>query len=104
MSFRASNFSVTVLLLMLLTVFMVGVRNKKPLDNSWPLIYWITVFLFTLVREEETFDLNVILVGLGAGMLLRFEFMNTFFINLVKAVELIVWGYILYRSFIVIFY
>src|SRR5882672_8523364 len=104
MSFRASNFSVTVLLLMALTLFMVGVRNKRPLDNSWPLIYWITVFLFTLVREEETFDLNVVLVGVGAGMLLRFEFMNAFFVKLVKGIELVVWAYILFRGFQVIFY
>jgi hypothetical protein len=104
MSFRATNFSVTVLLLMALTLFMIGVRNKKPLDNSWPLIYWITVFLFTLVREEETFDLNVVLVGVGAGMLLRFEFMNAFFIRLIKGIELAVWAYILYQGCKVIFY
>ena len=104
MSFRATNFSVTVLLLIGLTIFMAGVRNKKPLDNNWPLIYWILAFLFTLVREEETYNLNIILLGLGAGFLLRFEFMNVFFVRLVKTVEIGVWGYVIYRGFQMILY
>src|SRR4051794_9342401 len=99
MNFRATNFSVTVLLLIALTIFMAGVRNRKPLDNNWPLIYWILVFMFTLVREEETYNFNLILVGLGAGLLLRFEFMNNFFVRLLKTVELGVWAYVIYRSF-----
>ena len=104
MNFRATNFSVTVLLLIALTIFMAGVRNKKPLDNNWPLIYWILVFLFTLVREEETYNLNIILLGLAAGFLLRFEFMNNFFVRLVKAVEIGVWCYVVYRGFQMIVY
>jgi len=104
MNFRATNFSVTVLLLMALTIFMVGVRNKRPLDNNWPLIYWILAFLFTLVREEETYNFNLILLGLGAGLMLRFEFMNPFFVRLLKLVEMVVWGYVLYRGFQMIVY
>jgi hypothetical protein len=102
MNFRATNFSVTVLLLIATTVFMIGVRNRKPLDNNWPLMYWIVMFLFTLVREEDTFNINIVLAGLAAGMLLRFEFMNPFFVRLVKLVELAVWGYIIYRGFQII--
>ena len=104
MSFRATNFSVTVLLLIALTIFMAVVRNKKPLDNNWPLIYWILAFMFTLVREEETYNLNIILLGLGAGFLLRFEFMNNFFIRLVKTVEVGVGAYVIYRGFQMILY
>ena len=104
MSFRATNFSVTVLLLIALTIFMVGVRNKKPLDNNWPLIYWILAFLFTVMREEETYNLNIILLGVGAGFLLRFEFMNPFFVRLVKTVEIGVWAYVIYRGFQMIVY
>ena len=104
MSFRATNFSVTVLLLIALTIFMAGVRNKKPLDNNWPLIYWLLAFLFTLVREEDTYNLNIILVGLAAGFLLRFEFMNKFFIRLVKTVEIGVWAYVIYRGFQMVLY
>jgi hypothetical protein len=104
MGFRATNFTVAVLLLMALTIFMAWLRNKKPLDNSWPLIYWFMVFLFTLVREEDTYNLNIILVGLVAGLMLRFEFMNAFFIRLMKTIELLVWGYVLYRGYQIITY
>jgi hypothetical protein len=104
MNFRATNFTVAVLLLMALTIFMAGLRNRKPLDNSWPLIYWFLVFLFTLMREEDTYNLSIILVGLVAGLLLRFEFMNPFMTRLVKTVELVVWGYVLYRGFQIIVY
>ena len=104
MGFRATNFSVTVLLLIALTIFIAGVRNKKPLENNWPLIYWLLAFLFTLVREEETYNFNIILIGLGAGFLLRFEFMNNFFVRLVKTVEIGVWIYVVYRGFQMILY
>src|SRR3954454_20962420 len=102
MSFRATNFSVTVLLLIALTIFMAGLRNRKPLDTSWPLIYWFLAFLFTLVREEDTFNINIVLVGVVTGLLLRFEFMNPFFVRLVKLVELAVQIYIVYRGFQII--
>jgi hypothetical protein len=104
MNFRATNFSVTILLLMAMTIFTAWWRNRKPLDNSWPLIYWLLVFLFTLVREEETYSLNIVLVGVGAGLMLRFEFMNPFFVRLVKTVELVIWCYVLYRGFQIIVY
>lgn len=104
MSFRATNFSVTVLLLIGLTIFMAGVRNKKPLDNNWPLIYWLLAFMFTVVREEDTYNSYIILLGLGAGLLLRFEFMNVFFVRLLKTVEVGVWAYVIYRGFQMILY
>ena len=100
--FRATNFTVTVLMLMAFTVFMYFVRNKRPLDNNWPLVYWLLITMFTYFREEETYSLYVIMLGLSAGMLLRFEFMNALFVKLVKGLEIIVWIYILWRSFEII--
>lgn len=87
------------MLLMALTVIMIGVRNKKPLDNNWPLIYWLLVLTFTLWCGEETFNPNFILAGLAMGMLLRFEFMNAFFAGVVKMAEAVGWGYVVYRGF-----
>jgi hypothetical protein len=104
MSFRATNFTVTVLLLMALTVFMIVLRNRKSLDNVWPLFYWFLAFLFTLVREEDTYNLNIILVGLVSGLLLKYEFMNAFFVRLIKMMELCIFGYVIYRGFQIIVY
>ncbi|MBI1897672.1 MAG: hypothetical protein HYZ57_00930 [Acidobacteria bacterium] len=97
--FRATNFTVTLLLLLAFTIFMAGFRQRKPLENNWPLLYWLLVVFFTLVRPEETFNFSIILVGLACGMLLRFEFMNDFFVKTVKVVEMLVWLYILWRGF-----
>jgi hypothetical protein len=87
------------MLLMALTVFTIGVRNKKPLDNSWPLIYWLLVLTFTYWCDEETFNPSFILAGFATGMLLRFEFMNAFFVGFVKVAEAVGWGYVMYRGF-----
>ena len=38
------------------------------------------------------------------GTVVRFEFMNPFFIRLVKTVEVGVWCYVLYRGFQIIVY
>ncbi len=100
--FRATNFTVTVLLLMAFTVFMYFVRNRRPLDNNWPLIYWLLVTMFTFFREEDTFSMYIVLVGLAAGMLLRFEFMNALFVRIVKGVEIVIWVYVIYRGFEII--
>ena len=89
---------------MAMTIFTAWWRNRKALDTSWPIIYWFLVFLFTLGREEDTYNLNIILVGLVAGLMLRFEFMNPFFARLVKTIEFAVWCYVLYRGYQIIFY
>lgn len=98
MDFRATNFTVTVLLLMAFTVFMIVVRHKKPLESNWPMIYWVVIVFFTLFRTEETFDLNIILAGLVSGLLLRFEFMSSVLVGVARFVELLIWGYVLYRG------
>lgn len=96
--FRADNFSVVILILMAFTVIVIRVRIAKPLENTWPLIYWVLILFFTVMRPEETYNLPVVLVGVLCGFLLRYEFMNRFFIRLVRYVEYLVWTYVLLRS------
>ncbi|HET8549413.1 MAG TPA: hypothetical protein VFL57_15480 [Bryobacteraceae bacterium] len=98
MVFRATNFTVIILLLLAFTVFMMGVRNRKPLENNWPLVYWVLMLSFTYVRPEETFNLVIVGAGLAAGLMLRFEFMNSFFIKTVKYIEMAIWCYVLVRG------
>src|ERR1700694_3808013 len=96
--FRATNFGVTTLLLIAFTIFMAVVRRKRGLDNNWPVLYWLLVAVFTLVRSEETFSFEFILVGLGAALMLRFEFMNNMFVKFFRFVELVVFAYVIYRG------
>ena len=95
MGFHATNFTVTCLLLVGFTVFIMGVRNRKALDSNWPLVYWGIILLFTLVRSEDTFDYKFILTGVAAALVLRFEFMNDFFVKLFRVIEMIVYVYVI---------
>jgi hypothetical protein len=96
--FRADNFSVVILILMAFTVIVIRVRLTKPLENTWPLIYWVLILFFTVMRPEDTCNLGAVLVGVLCGFLLRYEFMNRFFIRLVRYIEYVVWTYVLLRS------
>jgi hypothetical protein len=102
MKFHATNFTVSVLLLMAATVFMMIVRLRKPIENNWPFIYWLAVTAATLTYPDLTFDFRIILVGLIAGLMLRFEFLNHAVTKLVMLVEMLVWFYILYASWSII--
>lgn len=102
MGFRATNFSVSVLLLMAATIFMMAVRMRKPVENSWPFLYWVGVAVATLSNLDLAFDFRIILVGVIAGLMLRFEFLNRSLTNVVMVVEMVVWIYILYASWLTI--
>jgi hypothetical protein len=102
MSFHATNFTVSVLLLMGATVFMMLVRMRKPVENNWPFLYWVALTVAILTNRDLTFDFRIILVGLIAGLMLRFEFLNRSVTKLVMAVEILVWMYVLFASWSII--
>jgi hypothetical protein len=102
MSFHATNFTVSILLLMALTLFIAGVRVRKPVENNWVFLYWVLVAVVTISHPDDTFDFRVIAVGVAAGLLLRFEFMGPGFTKLIMIVEMCVWAYILYASCMII--
>jgi len=87
------------LLLMAFTVGMMIVRSRKPLENNWPMLYWVLVLLISIRWSEETWDFRLVLAGAAAGFLLRFEFMNTLLTRFFQVVEFGTWICILYLSF-----
>ena len=89
--FHATNFTVSLLLLMALTIFIAVVRVRKPIENNWPFLYWVLVTVVTILNAN-LFDFRIILVGLIAGLLLRFEFMNRSVVRLAMIVEVAVLG------------
>jgi hypothetical protein len=102
MSFNATNFTVSIALLMAFTLFVAIVRMRKPLENNWPLIYWVSVTLVSFRYPEDTFDPRIVMVGLAAGLLLRFEFVGRGVARVLKVIEAGVWAYILYTGLVVI--
>jgi hypothetical protein len=85
-------------LLIAFTIFIAVVRSKRPLENNWPLLYWILVVFFVLVRAEDSFNPTYLLIGLASGLLLRFEFMNSMFIRIIRTVELAAMLYVVCRG------
>jgi hypothetical protein len=96
MGFAATNYTVSMLLLMAFTVGMMIVRGKKPLDNNWPLFYWILVLLVSIRWPSDFWEFHVVLAGAVAGAMLRYEFMNRHFVWLFRFIELAVQIYMLY--------
>jgi hypothetical protein len=90
------------MLLMAVTLATVIVRMRAGTDANWPFIYWIAMTLLCFRYPQETFNPRIILIGLAAGLLLRFEFLNRIVANLVNFVEVCVWAYILYMGFIIV--
>jgi hypothetical protein len=102
MSFNANNYTVSIVLLMALTLFTAFVRMRKPLEHNWPFIYWLLIAVVSFRYPDDTFDPRVVLFGIAAGLLLRFEFLGGPAVNIMKAIELAVWAYILYTGFLIV--
>jgi hypothetical protein len=102
MAFNATNENVVIVLLMALTLFMAGVRMRKPLETNWLLVYWLGMTMISFRYPDETFDPRVIMVGLAAGLLLRFEFLGRSITSALRLVEACVWVYILYMGLVTV--
>ena len=102
MSFNANNYTVSIALLMALTVFMAAVRMRKPLENNWPFLYWILMTVISFRYPDDTWDPRFILVGLAAGLLLRFEFLGRPMTNFIRLIEGCVMAYVLYIGLLIV--
>ena len=102
MSFNATNYTVSIVLIMALTLFMAGLRMRKPLENNWVFLYWIFITVISFRYPDDTFDPRIIMIGLAAGLMLRFEFLGRSIMNLVRFIEACVWAYILYMGFVIV--
>jgi hypothetical protein len=102
MSFHATNYTISIALLMALTVFMAGLRMRSALENNWVLLYWILVTVVSFRYPEQTFDPRIIMIGLAAGLLLRYEFLGRYAAGIVRLIEVCIWAYILYMGFVIV--
>ena len=102
MRFHATNYTVSILLLMCLTFFMAHLRWRKPLENNWPMMYWVFLTLLSLKYPEDTYDPQIILIGLALGALLRFEFIGGWVTSVLKVLELFMFAYVAYTSLVII--
>ena len=96
MYFRFTLFNSITLFLMVLTGFMAWARFRFRLESTWLLLYYVVVLAYW---KGFPYSLNTgwVLTGLAAAALLRFEFLGGKPLLLVRAVELVFFGYVLWR-------
>ncbi|HEY6390168.1 MAG TPA: hypothetical protein VIX89_02750 [Bryobacteraceae bacterium] len=98
MGFTADVFSVTTLLLVAFALFVIYIRTKNWLDSNVPIIYYVAMITYVKSIDNPRLPLWIVLVGFALGGLLRFEFMNTVFTRIIKALEMVTLAVIIYLS------
>ncbi|HYL74178.1 MAG TPA: hypothetical protein VEU96_08225 [Bryobacteraceae bacterium] len=93
----ANAFNVTTALMVAFAAFVAYIRLKNWLDSNVPIFFYVIMlgyakYFYGLNKVPVT----LILIGFGLTLLLRFEFMSQFFINLVKVLEYAALAVIIY--------
>lgn len=103
MHIRSGPLNVTVFAFVMLTGWLVITRLRKDPEISWPLVYY--AILIALANSVDgLFNLNAVYAGVIAALMLRFEFMNKTFTNVVKTVEIVLLAYFAQRGLNLVMY
>jgi hypothetical protein len=98
MRYSAVNVTTFVLLGFAMWVLFTRLRNRT--DNNWPVVFYPVIVIFC-VQIPGRIDINWLLIGIGAALLLRFEFVGGVISYLVRAVDclsLMAISYALFQS------
>jgi hypothetical protein len=95
MYFQITLFNVITLFLMAATLVVMAKRLTAAADSNWPLAYY--GLLLTYWRGYMyTLDNYWVIGGVLCGLLLRFEFLGGAIEKIIRALELLVFGYIVW--------
>lgn len=103
MSLNLSNEGLLTIILAGLTIWLGAVRARIRTENNWPLIYYLLLVLYQKRYPDNIAPLWVY-VGVVNALFLRFEFIGGIFVKILRAIELVVLAYVVWRSLAVIFY
>lgn len=103
MFFNPTATNITTMLFVAITVWIVHMRLRRPIDTNWPLFYYLGVVAYTKTFQD-VLNPNLVFVAVVCGLLLRFEFMGGAVLNTVRAVELAMLGYFVYQWLALVFY
>ena len=96
MYFRFTLFNSITLFIMALTVFMIWARFRFRVESTWFLLFYV-VILGYFRGFPGSLNVYWVLLGTACGFLLRFEFLGHGFVAGIRGVELIFFGYLLWR-------
>lgn len=96
MYFHFTLFNVITLFMMAATVVMAIKRFQLRLDTNWPLLYYAILVAYA---RSFRYSLNDywLFTGVACALVLRFEFLGGIFEKAIRAVELAVLAYVLWR-------
>jgi len=95
MNFTSNSYTVTTALVAAFACFVIYVRLKNWLQSNIPIFFYIILILY-MQRTEGLVPIWLSVAGFGLTGLLRFEFMNERFVAVVKTLEILVLGAIIY--------
>ena len=94
MYFQITLFNVVTLILIAATVWVAVKRFSARIDSNWPLTYY-GVLLAYWRGYAYTLDTYWVMGGVLCGLLLRFEFLGGAAEKLIRALEVLVLGYVI---------
>lgn len=87
--------SVTTGLLAAFGTFVIYTRLKNWLESNLPVLFYISLIAY-MKATDGSVPLWLSLAGFGLALMLRFEFMNQTFTQVVKFIEIALLGVIIY--------
>jgi len=93
MYFQITLFNVVTLILIAATVWVAVKRFSARVDSNWPLTYYGALLAYWR-GYAYTLDTYWVMGGLLCGLLLRFEFLGGAAEKLIRALEVLVFGYV----------
>jgi len=96
MSF-SNTYTVTTALVAAFALFVIYVRLKNWLQSNIPIFFYVIAIAY-MRSIEGSVPFWLLATGFGLTLLLRFEFMNDRFIGLVKLLEFVTLGAIIYLT------
>lgn len=96
MYFEITLFNIVTLFLMAATLVIADRRLTSGIDTNWPLVYYALLLAYWR-GYAYTLDNYWVMGELLCGLLLRFEFLGGPAEKLIRALELLVYGYVAWR-------
>ncbi len=87
--------SVTTVLMAAMALYVIYTRLKNWLESNVPILYYIFLVIY-MKAVDGSVPIWLSLAGLCCALILRFEFMNEFFIRVVKFIEIAILAVIIY--------
>jgi len=95
---NANTFSVTTALMAAFAAFVMYIRMKNWLDSNVPIFFYVGMLAYARFFGDNKVPYWLILAGFGLTLLLRFEFMNAFFVKATKIVEYVALAMLIYYA------